>query len=258
MQVNPKRPIFPSIGKGGFNFSNVWKPDRVRGMKRVLSILLLTASVYAEDLPSAPQILAAARAQLPPHPVVMTGVLKQWAANGFMKKAMDVEMTLDWSASPPQAEYRISDPKKDFSQTLKIIWNDGNAEFSFSQNGEKKAFNSHNQIQNSGISWDDLSFSFLWNEDARTIGTDKKLGKECFLISVPRPAEHELLLWVEKETGRMLGAEEHDADGNRIKIIKVVSVKKFDELWMVKDLDIIQPGQDERTSLRVDHVEARP
>jgi hypothetical protein len=61
-------------------------------------------------------------------------------------------------------------------------------------------------------------------------------------------------LWVEKETGRLLGAEEYNADGDRLKVIKVVSVRKFDDLWMVEDLDIIQPAQGTRTSLRVDEV----
>ena len=227
-------------------------------MKRILLLLCLSVSVFAEELPPAQQILAAARAQLPPHPVVMSGVLKQWAANGFMKKALDVEMTLDWSAQPPRAEYHINDSKKKIFQTLEITWNDGAAKYAFSQNQEKAAFNSHDQIQNLGVTWADLSFSFLWSEDAQTKGTGSKLGKECFLISVPRPAGNELLLWVEKKTGRLLGAEEHNAGGKRVKVIKVVSVKEFDGLWMVKDLDIIQPGQGGRTSLRVNHVEARP
>ncbi len=226
-------------------------------MKRILLLLCLSVSVFAEELPPAQQILAAARAQLPPHPVVMSGVLKQWAANGFMKKALDVEMTLDWSAQPPRAEYIINDSKNKIFQTLEITWNDGVADCAFYQNQEKADFNSHDQIQDLGVTWADLSFSFLWSEEAQTEGTDSKLGKECFLISVPRPAGNTLLLWVEKKTGRLLGAEEHDAAGKRVKIIKVVSVKEFDGLWMVKDLDIIQPGQGGRTSLRVNHVEAR-
>ena len=105
-----------------FTFSNHWKADRIRLMKYLLLLFVSCLSFvsFAEELPPAPQILAAARAQLPPHPVVMTGVLKQWAANGFMKKALDVEMTLDWSAQPPRAEYHINDPKKKVFQTLEV------------------------------------------------------------------------------------------------------------------------------------------
>ncbi|HKL22130.1 MAG TPA: hypothetical protein VJ904_10005, partial [Tichowtungia sp.] len=91
-------------------------------MKRLLFILLFAGCVCAEELPPAPQILAAARAQLPPDPAEMKGVLKQWAANGFMKKALDVEMVLDWNAVPAEAEYTISNLKDDFVQTVKIFW----------------------------------------------------------------------------------------------------------------------------------------
>lgn len=232
-------------------------------MKRTLAVLLFAVSAFAEDLPPAPQILAAARAQLPPYPVEMKGTLKQWvpvgsSGNEFMKKALDIEMTLDWNAIPAQAEYRIRDPKKDFVQTVKIFWKESGVEFDFAENGEEKEIDPFDQILDSGVTWIDLTFSFLWNQQAKTIGTDKKLFKECYLISIPRPGGNKLLLWVEKETGRLLGAEENNANGDRVKIIKVVSVKKFDNLWMVKDLDIIQPAQGGRTSLRIDQLEVLP
>jgi hypothetical protein len=230
-------------------------------MKRILIIFLFFLSFVSfaeESLPPAPQILAAAREQLPATPVFMSGTLKQRAPNGFVKKTLDVEMTLDWNAQTPNAEYKITDAKTGDFQTLEINWNNGQADYSLSQNREKVAFDPHAEIANIGITWSDLSFSFLWSPDAKTLGTDKKLGKECFLVSVPRPDNCSLHLWVEKKTGRMMGAEELNADGTRQKIIKVVSVKDFDGLWMVKDLDIIQPEQGGRTSLRVNHVEARP
>ena len=250
-------------GTLGFNFSNGWKADRVFGMKRIAFILLFAASVFAEEsrgepvefMPSAPQILAAARAQLPTRPVTMTGTLKDKAPNGFVRKTLNVEMMLDWGAKPPRAEYKITDPKRKTFQTLKIEWNNGEAAFVYSKNGELAEFLPHEEIENLGVTWSDLSFSFLWSQDAKTQKTGKKMGKACFVISVPRPENHSLILWIEKKTGRMLGAEEHAAAGKRLKIIKVVSVKEFDGLWMVKDLDIIQPTQGGRTSLRIHSVQ---
>ena len=226
-------------------------------MKRIACILFLAASAWAEELPPAPQILAAARGQLPPHPVHMTGVLKQWTANGFMKKALEVEMELDWRAESPSAEYRISDKSGKGFQALEISWKNCQPKYLFSQSGEKGDFDPHAEIENMGLTWSDLSFSFLWSQDAQTLGIEKKFGKERFRISVPRPEDRSLRLWVEKETGRLVKAEEVDAAGNRKKIIKVVSVKEFDGLWMVKDLDIIRLEQGGRTSLRIDSVEAR-
>jgi hypothetical protein len=75
------------------------------------------------------------------------------------------------------------------------------------------------------------------------------------VISVPRGKNH-LLLWIEQETSRVFGAKEETPDGKMVKEIKVVSVKEFDKLWMVKDLDIIRPLENGRTTLRIDNVEA--
>jgi len=73
-------------------------------------------------------------------------------------------------------------------------------------------------------------------------------------VAVPR-GKNQLLLWIEQDTGRLFGAREEDAAGNLVKELKVVSVKEFGKLWMVKDLDIIRPAENGRTSLRIDTVE---
>ncbi len=234
-------------------------------MKRFISVLFLAASGFAEELPPAPQILAAARAQLPSHPVHMSGTLKERAPNGFVKK-VGVEMDLDWNATPPRAAYRIHDEKNKRFQTLEIQWLPGGPVFQCLEtcdaDGVNDApvsnFNPHAEIDNLGITWSDLSFSFLWSPEAQTLGLEKKFGKERFKISIPRPGDHTLRLWIEKETGRMARAEEYDSEGLRVKVIEVKSVHKFDGLWMIKDLDIIRPERNRRTSLRIDTLEIRP
>ena len=224
-------------------------------MKRIFFILLLALSILAEELPPAPQILATARAQLPPYPVTMKGTLKEHAANGFVKKTLDVEMTLDWRAEPPHAKYKITDKKSGNIETLELLWPPGSPVFRYLMNNSPvDNFDPHSEIQNTGITWSDLSFTFLWNPEAQTLRTDKKMGKKCYLISIPRPKNNRLLLWIEKETGRMMGAEEQDVHENRQKILKVVSVKKFGVLWMVKDLDIIRPETGAKASLRIHEV----
>ena len=87
------------------------------------------------------------------------------------------------------------------------------------------------------------------------MGTDKKLGRDCFILSIPRSKNQRLLLWIEKNTGRMLGAKEKNAAGKTIKEIKVVSVKEFNGLWMIKDLDILRRSEKKRTTLRVEKIE---
>jgi hypothetical protein len=223
-------------------------------MKRLFFVLSLALSVSAEELPPAPQILAAARAQLPPFPVYMSGTLKQKAPNGFVRKKLDVEMNLDWNATAPGAVYKITDSKAGTFQTLELTLSSGAMTSVFAENGKERLFDPHEEVADCGVTWADLTFAFLWNPDAKTVGVDKKFGKERYEIAIPRPGGRILQLWVEKDTGRMVQAEERDAGGTRRKVIKVVSVKNFDDLWMVKDLDIIQPETGARASLRIDEV----
>lgn len=226
-------------------------------IRRLLIFLLLTSASQAGTLPAAQEILAFARAQLPEQPVRMSGSLKERAPNGFVKKDLAVEMDLDWHAVPSTATYRIRDLKTGESQTLQIRWLPAGPDFSYSQNDTAVPdFDPNTQINGLGVTWADLSFSFLWSPEAETLRTEKRLGRDCFVVAVPAPGESSLLLWIEQSTGRMLGVKEENAAGKMIKEIKVVSVKEFGGLWMVKDLDIIRPLENGRTTLRVDHVEA--
>lgn len=246
------------------NLSIIIQIIKLCGMKKHFFILLLAVSVLAgessaesnESFPSALSILATARNQLPVEPVRMKGVLSERAPNGFLKKALNIEMDLMWSEEPSRAVYRISNEKTGNIETLEILWKKGGPDYVYTQNGSVlDDFDPHTIIDGLDVTWADLSFSFLWHPDAETKGSGKKLGRECYMVSVPRPAGHTLLLWIEKKTGRMMGAKEETADGKTDKIIKVVSVKEFDDLWMVKDLDIIRPSEKGRTSLRIDSVE---
>jgi hypothetical protein len=186
----------------------------------------------------------------------MNGSLKERAPNGFVKKELTVEMDLNWGGAPANATYRIRDEKSGNFQALEIEWFEAGPEFQYSENGaDVTNFNPNAEIAGLGVTWADLSFAFLWTQQAETVQTDKKMGKACYVISVPRGDNH-LLLWIEKETGRVFGAKEETPDGKMVKEIKVVSVKEFDKLWMVKDLDIIRPLENGRTSLRIDNVEA--
>ncbi|QHI68993.1 LolA-like protein [Tichowtungia aerotolerans] len=229
--------------------------SKLTAMKRIFFVLFAAWSVMAEQsLPPAPRILAAARAQLPPYPVFMSGSLKEKAPNGFVRKTLKVEMTLDWNAQAPRADYKITDSKAKQVQELKLMLSPDGMNPSFTENGKEASFDPNAEIADSGVTWADLTFAFLWNPNAETVGVERKFGKERYQISIPRPDNRVLQLWVEKDSGRMVQAEERNADGNRIKVIKVVSVKNFDDLWMVKDLDIIQPETGAKASLRIDEV----
>ncbi len=185
----------------------------------------------------------------------MTGELRERAANGFVINARDLEMTLAWGSAPARAFYRLTDTETGTVQALEIRWLPGGPEFNYSENGKASEFRPDRPIEGLGMTWADLSFSFLWSTNATLEKSGKKLGKECFVLSIPRSGGRKLRLWIEKTTGRTLGARVYAPDGTMIKDIKIVSVKEFDGLWMAKDIDIIRPRDRRRTSLRIEHVE---
>lgn len=231
-------------------------------MKRLFCILLLSAAVRAEELPPAWQILEFARAQLPKQPIRMSGSLKERAPNGFVKQELTVEMDLDWGADPANATYRIRDEKNGRFQCLEISWLPGGPVFQYSETSDAAGvsgtdvahFDPDKELDGLGVTWADLSFSFLWSAQAETVRAGKKLGRDCFVLSVPR-GDNRLLLWIEQDTGRVFGAREENAEGRMVKEIKVVSVKEFGDVWMVKDVDIIRPSENTRTALRIVSVE---
>jgi hypothetical protein len=237
---------------------------KLRGMKRfaLACLFLFSASLYAEELPPAAKILDFAREQLPKQPIRMNGSLKERAPNGFVKKELTIEMDLNWGADPANATYRIRDEKTGLTadggtgfQALEIQWVPGGPRFQYSEDGvDSTNFNPSAEIDGLGATWDDLSFSFLWSVQAEVLKTDKKLGHDCYVVVVPR-GDNRLLLWIEKETGRLFGAKEETPDGKLLKEIKVVSVKEFNDIWMVKDVDILRPSANGRTSLKIDNVE---
>ena len=209
-------------------------------------------------LPPAAEILASARAQLPTRPIQMSGTLKERAENGFVKRTIGVKIQLELGKNPPRATYNLNNKKTKQSQTLQIEWTPKGPVFGYSEEGKKlDSFDPDADVFGLGMTWSDLSFLFLWSPDAKTIRTDRKLARDCYVLSVPRPEDKILWLWIEQTTGRLLGAEERDGAGKRTQIIKVVSVKEFDDIWMVKDLDIIRPGLGGKTSLRIDTVESQ-
>lgn len=227
-------------------------------MKRLffIGLVLFSGALFAEEFPPAAQILDFARGQLPKQPIRMNGSLKERAPNGFIKKELTIEMDLNWGSDPANATYRIRDEKSGLFQTLEIQWVSGGPVFQYSENGvDSTNFNPSAEIDGLGATWDDLSFSFLWSFQAEVTGSDKKLGHDCYVVAVPR-GDNRLLLWIEKETGRLFGAKEQTPGGKMLKEIKVVSVKEFGDIWMVKDVDILRPSENGRTSLRIDNVEA--
>jgi len=214
--------------------------------------------VYSDPL-SADEILAFVRNHLPLEPITCTGTLCVTAPNGYVINKAPVEMKLEWGGQPPKAVYRIGKTDSRDFQTLEVQWDEYNRPvYHFSENGKiQKDFDPNSKILDTGIRWADLSFSMLWWKGGTVYGSEKKKGRDCYVVDLPVPGTTDTMrLWVEKKMGLLMETQRFNAEKEQIQRVKVISLKKVDGMWVVKDLEITHTGSRNKTTLRIDDLKA--
>ena len=204
-------------------------------------VLSLSVSGFAAEAPSADHILNMVQKKLPSRPLKLTGKLKAKAKNGFTK-SYPVTMELDWHSEPATAHYKIDD------EELTITWENNRPSYTFSQAGNKPT----SEILGTGFTWADLSFAVLWWPGSRLVGEDRKLNRDTYIIDVPVPgSENTMRLWVDQYMGMVMEAQTLDASENQLSRLKIKSIKKMDEMWIAKDLELSDKTTGRKTTLTI-------
>lgn len=211
-----------------------------------LVLLLLAASCGLAEQRPADDLLAMVRERLPVDPIRMAGSLKVKAPNNYTKSSRPVEIALDWGAAPPRAQYTIG------GEALTITWHHDVPAYLFSDTGRRPT----DTILDSGITWADLSFSVLWWPGSRLVGEERKLDRDCYVVEVPVPGSTDTMrLWIDKKMGMLLESLTLDAGGKTRRRMKIISIRKADDLWVAKDLEIKDYATGNRTLLQITDVE---
>ncbi|MBN2703021.1 MAG: outer membrane lipoprotein-sorting protein [Pontiellaceae bacterium] len=223
-------------------------------MKKWLSLIVIFAAVISAhaQTPTGDDILRYVRENLPNQPLKLTGSLKVKAKNGFTSANIPTVMELDWGAAAPTAVYRLGEPgSKDYEQ-LTITWNNDTPSYAFSNSKNKPT----DTVLNTGISWADLSFSVLWWPNAKLTGEETKIQRDCYVVEVPVPdSKNTMRLWIEKDMGMLLEARTLDAKGKELSRLKIVSIKKMEEMWVAKDLELTDQKTGSKTTLVINDLE---
>jgi hypothetical protein len=123
------------------------------------------------------------------------------------------------------------------------------------------------RIQESDITWADLTLSFLWWRTASMAGEETVRGYSCYIVDVVPPESvsttntntgmpyASVRLWIEKKNRVMLQAEGRAKDGTPVRTMWVKSVKKINERWMIKDMEIQGYPDVHRTRLHIEDVQ---
>jgi len=230
-------------------------------MRHMLSVLAMFAA--SSDASS---LLDPVIASLPDIPLVVRGELQKRNERNSIEKKYTVEMVLDWKAEIPTARYTIRDAFGGPLQHLAITWTTPeDPEYRYLEGSPLRAAPPpplDGMIQDTDISWIDLSLSFLWWKGGVERGEDSVRGRECRIIDLPAPEDSVDLfdgvrLWVDKKIGIVLRAEGYDTAGELIRRMDVKSFKKINGRWVIKDIDFERfPGRT-KTTLLVRTVEER-
>lgn len=203
---------------------------------------------------------------LPDIPLVVQGDLQRRDSNSKVVLTRRVEMVLDWKADIPTARYTIRDAFGDSLQHLAITWNNRtDPEYQYFEGNPLHAAAMpplNSTIQDTDITWLDLSLSFLWWEGGELRGQESVRGRKCDVIDVAAPAGKVsgldgVRLWIETNIGIVLRAEGYDTDGQLIRRMDVKSFKKIRGRWVIKDIEFESFPQHTKTSLRVRDVTER-
>lgn len=219
-------------------------------------------TVDDDEVPLAAALLAGVVQQLPRDPIRITGELLVRRQRGIPLATYGFELLARWGDRSPESTYTIRDA---FGQTLEQLT---------LTHGETPTFHYAagsplvpapldslaRPVQGSDITWMDLTLSFLWWTDARHETQDSVRGFDCYVILVNAPPSqpgpyNSVRLWISKKGGMMLRAEGLDAAAKPIRQLWVRSVKKLDDAWMIKDMEIQKVPAVQRTKLSISEVE---
>ncbi len=215
-----------------------------------------------DEPPPASALLLGVIQQLPPHPVQITGELLIRRRRGVPVATYGVELTAQWGALAPRSAYTIRDAFGQVLEQLEIIHGETPV-FKYAAGDPPVPAPMHSlgrAIQESDITWMDLTLSFLWWTDARHETTDSVRGFDCHVILANAPPGQpgpyqQVRLWISKSAGMMMQAEGLDAAGKPLRRLWVRSVRKLDDAWMIKDMEIQKYPAVQRTKFTIAEVE---
>ncbi len=100
----------------------------------------------------------------------------------------------------------------------------------------------HDQIRNTGITYEDLSLGFLYWPHPVVQGEESVKTRPAWKIDLQAPTNEPLYgvarVWIDKESGAILRIEGYDKKGLLIRRFEVISGQRIDGLWMLKQMRI--------------------
>jgi len=216
----------------------------VRHLSLVIWLAFATMSIFAEPTPSASEILASVRMMEAQQQLDLQGQLRQ----------NDVIIPFRLTQNGPLIRYSFTNP--DEVLQLRLGEKSSRLDLVTGSDAEKFAASKLNQkIRGTSLSYEDLTFKFLYWPTARVLGEENVRTRNCWKLQLRAPSRESqysnILLWVDKASGALMRMEGYDWNAQLSKRFEVVSAQKIDNRWFLKQMRIeeLQPG--------TNHVQSR-
>lgn len=235
----------------------------------LLSTLFLRAQTPAEEpTPSAQALLQSCTRMVPIEKLVLNGSLTLRRYRGFIVSESSFQLLLDWGSVPPRAECLLFEPqgKRPVQRAIMTRPDGKPATVKLFDGATGKALPDPlptDFVRDTDLTWLDLSLDFLWWPNAvyePDYPEKEFLGRECFVVLV-KPAKpirglSGVRLWIDTKMHFLMKAEHLDAKGVPARRMWVQKVKKMDDRWMIRDMEVETIDTNHRTRLLIDDLAA--
>jgi len=213
---------------------------------------------------TAGQILSACTKMIPTEPLLLKGTLTVRKLRGIVLAEHPYKLMLDWGAKPPSAECLLLDSQGTSVVERAVLTRLSGkpAQIRLYRGPEQKPEESPSysaRVCGTDMTWMDLTLDFLRWKDVRFDDTprgESHNGRDCdILVAVPPgpiPGCSAVRIWVDRQLRCVMQAEQLDPQGNAVRKMWVQRVKKIDERWMIRDMEIETLNSGHRTRLFVD------
>jgi len=220
----------------------------------------------AEGTPelTAAELLAACTGSLPRERLLLGGTLSVRRQRGMVVAEFPFKLDLDWGASPATVRCDLFLPGGTTAvERVVMRRQDGRSQIALHSGPDltlQPAPSLAGRVRGTDMTWLDLTLDFLWWPDARLDGSGSVLGRDCHILVVtppmPVPGCSAVRLWIDRRLHFLMQAEQLDPQGLPIRRMWVQRVRKIDERWMIRDMEIETLGGSHRTRLFVDELKA--
>lgn len=221
-----------------------------------------TPDADAASRRQASAILSACTANLPRERMELSGTLTVRRQRGFILSESPYRLELEWGATPALATVTLLAPGSTTAVQRVVMTRDGRQASLAFFNGPNLAPaeppSLAGRVGGTDLTWLDLTMDFLWWPDVRLDGEGDAKGRACDIIvatpPTPIPGCAAVRMWIDRKLGFLMQVEQLDPQGAPVRKMWVQSVRKMNERWMIRDMEVEMMGSGHRTRLYVDRL----